>query len=56
MVQAYRYYGIAAVSMPPKKWRKKSTKFLKRNKLSMIEELRKQEKCSDVVEKCVIVV
>ena len=41
--------------MPPKKRRKKSAKFLKRDKLCMIEELRK-EKCSDVVEKCVTLV
>ena len=41
--------------MPPRKRRKKITKFLKRDKLSMIEELRK-EKGSNVIEKCVTVV
>ena len=41
--------------MPPKKRSKKMAKFLKRDKLSMIEEPRK-EKCSDIIEKCVTVV
>ena len=41
--------------MPLKKWRKKMAKFLKQDKLTTIEELRK-EKCSEVVEKCVTVV
>ena len=40
--------------MPPKK-RKKTSKFLKKDKLCMIEELKK-EKYSDVVEKCVTII
>ena len=47
--------GTAGASMPPKRRRRKAAKFLKQDRLSLIEDLRK-EKYSDVVEKCINIV